>query len=88
MTGAPAFAASFALPQSQGKEIRESAGEGTGLAETFKGRGAAFGDLFNDGKFDVVINAIDHHAVLLRNVSDDGHRWVEMRLVGGIQKPA
>ncbi len=61
--------------------------EGTGLAETFPGRGAAFGDLFNDGKIDVVINAIDHHPVLLRNVSDDGHHWVEMRLVGGFKSP-
>ena len=31
------------------------AAEGTGLAEVSVGRGAAFGDLFNDGKIDVVI---------------------------------
>jgi len=31
-------------------------------------RGAAFGDLFNDGKIDVVINPIDGLPVLLRNV--------------------
>jgi enediyne biosynthesis protein E4 len=61
--------------------------EGTGLAETFSGRGAAFGDLFNDGKIDVVINAIDQHPVLLRNVSHDGHHWVEMKLVGGPRSP-
>jgi len=33
---------------------------GTGLAEVIPGRGAAFGDLFNDGKIDVVINCMDH----------------------------
>ena len=43
--------------------------EGTGLADVIPGRGAAFGDLFNDGKIDVVINCIDHTPVLLRNVN-------------------
>ena len=61
--------------------------EGTGLAEVFAGRGAAFGDLFNDGKIDVVVNVIDHHPVLLRNVSNDGHHWVEMKLIGGPRSP-
>ncbi|HEY6447063.1 MAG TPA: CRTAC1 family protein [Acidobacteriaceae bacterium] len=61
--------------------------EGTGLAEVFAGRGAAFGDLFNDGKIDVVINVIDHHPVLLRNVTNDGHQWVELKLIGGPRGP-
>jgi enediyne biosynthesis protein E4 len=30
--------------------------EGTGLADVIPARGAAFGDLFNNGKTDVVIN--------------------------------
>ena len=46
-------------------------------------RGAAFGDLFNDGKIDVVINPMDGPPVLLRNVNPDHHHWVEMKLVGG-----
>jgi hypothetical protein len=29
----------------------------------------AVGDLFNDGKLDAVINVMDGHPVLLRNVS-------------------
>ncbi|WP_263355061.1 CRTAC1 family protein [Acidicapsa acidisoli] len=61
--------------------------EGTGLAETMPGRGAAFGDLFNNGKIDVVINVIDHHPVLLGNVSDDSHHWIEMKLIGGPRSP-
>jgi hypothetical protein len=57
--------------------------KGTGLADVIPARGAAFGDLFNDGKIDVVINPIDGPPVLLRNVNPDHHHWVEMKLVGG-----
>jgi hypothetical protein len=56
--------------------------EGTGLADVIPARGAAFGDLFNDGKIDVVISPIDGPAVLLRNVNPDHHHWVELKLVG------
>jgi hypothetical protein len=55
---------------------------GRGLADVIPARGAAFGDLFNDGKIDVVINPIDGPAVLLRNVNPDHHHWVELKLVG------
>ncbi|MGD0787009.1 MAG: CRTAC1 family protein [Terracidiphilus sp.] len=61
--------------------------EGTGLAVVSVGRGAAFGDIFNDGKISVVINNMDGVPVLLRNVNQDHHHWVEMRLVGGPKSP-
>jgi hypothetical protein len=61
--------------------------EGTGLAVVSVGRGAAFGDIFNDGKIDVVINNMDGVPVLLRNVNPDHHHWVEMKLVGGPKSP-
>ncbi len=61
--------------------------KGTGLADVIAGRGGAFGDLFNDGKIDVVINVMDGSPVLLRNVSDDHHHWVELKLVGGPKVP-
>lgn len=61
--------------------------EGTGLAEVSVGRGAAFGDLFNDGKIDVVINNLDGVSMLLRNVSPDHHHWVELKLIGGPKSP-
>jgi hypothetical protein len=54
----------------------------TGLAVVIPGRGAAFGDLFNDGKIDVVINSVDGPPTLLRNVNADHHHWVELKLVG------
>ena len=61
--------------------------EGTGLAEVSVGRGAAFGDIFNDGKIDVVINNVDGVPVLLRNVNPDHHHWVELKLIGGPKSP-
>jgi hypothetical protein len=61
--------------------------EGTGLADVISGRGMAVGDLFNDGKLDVVINVMDGHPVLLRNVSPDHNHWLELKLVGGPKSP-
>jgi hypothetical protein len=60
---------------------------GSGLAVLTPGRGAAFGDLFNDGKMDVVISPIDGPAVLLRNVNGERNHWVELKLVGGPKSP-
>jgi enediyne biosynthesis protein E4 len=57
--------------------------KGSGLATVTSGRGAAFGDLFNNGKIDVVINPIDGPPVLLKNVNPDHHHWVELKLIGG-----
>jgi hypothetical protein len=61
--------------------------EGTGLAVVSVGRGAAFGDIFNDGKMSVVINNMDGVPVLLRNVNADHHHWVELELIGGAKGP-
>jgi hypothetical protein len=61
--------------------------EQTGLAVVTVGRGAAFGNLFNDGKVDVVINSMDGVPILLRNVNADHHHWVEIQLIGGPKSP-
>ena len=61
--------------------------EGSGLADIIAGRGMAVGDLFNDGKLDAVINVIDGHPVLLRNVNADKNHWLELKLVGGPKSP-
>ena len=61
--------------------------KGTGLADLLTARGAAFGDLFNDGKIDVVINQLNNTPVLLRNVSADHNHWVGLKLVGGAKSP-
>ena len=61
--------------------------KGSGLAALTSGRGAAFGDLFNNGRIDVVISPIDGPPVLLKNVNPDRHHWVELKLVGGAKGP-
>jgi hypothetical protein len=72
----------------QGKSFENvPAVEGTGLADVIAGRGMAVGDLFNDGKIDVVINVMDGHPVLLRNVNADHNHWIELKLVGGPKSP-
>jgi hypothetical protein len=70
-----------------GKFTYVPAVKGTGLAVLTTGRGAAFGDLFNNGKIDVVINPVDGTPVLLKNVNPDHHHWVELKLVGGPKSP-
>jgi len=60
---------------------------GSGLAMPLTARGAAFGDLFNDGHIDVVLNNIDSPPTLLRNVVENGNHWVAFRLVGGAKSP-
>jgi hypothetical protein len=61
--------------------------EGTGLAEVMPSRGMAVGDLFNDGKIDVVVNNIDSAPALLRNVTKESNHWIEFKLVGGPKSP-
>ena len=50
-------------------------------------RGAAFGDLFNDGHIDVVLNVMDGPPVLLRNVVKNANHWLTLKLVGGPKSP-
>ena len=60
----------------------------TGLAELLVARGAAFGDLFNDGRIDVVINQLDRTPALLRNVAPmNGVHWLALKLIGGPKSP-
>lgn len=70
-----------------GKFEEVSPVKGAGLSLAIPGRGAAFGDLFNDGKIDVIINPEDGPPTLLRNVNPDQHHWVEIKLVGSAKGP-
>jgi len=51
------------------------------------GRRAAFGDLFNDGHIDVVINNTDSTPTLLRNRVNNNNHWITLKLVGGSKSP-
>ncbi len=59
----------------------------TGLARVISARGAAFGDLWNDGKISVVMNNIDSPPTLLKNVNPDHHHWIACKLVGAAASP-
>jgi hypothetical protein len=56
---------------------------GPGLTTPKSSRGAAVGDLFNNGVLDIVINNLDDHPTLLRNrgANRAGH-WITLKLVG------
>jgi hypothetical protein len=60
---------------------------GSGLADVIPARGAAFGDLFNDGHIDVVINNLDSTPTLLRNVVKNENHWIALKLIGGPKSP-
>jgi hypothetical protein len=60
---------------------------GSGLALVVPARGAAFGDLFNDGHIDVVLNVMDSNPVLLRNTLKNPNHWLTLKLTGGPKSP-
>jgi len=45
-------------------------------------RGAAFGDIDNDGDIDVVINNLDGSAVILRNDGGNKNNWISIKAIG------
>jgi hypothetical protein len=71
-----------------GKKFQEvPAATGSGLASIVCARGAAFGDLFNDGHIDVVLNNLDSTPTLLRNVSKSPNHWLGLKLIAQAAAP-
>jgi len=62
------------------EDVSERAGEVFKLSEV--GRGAAFGDIDNDGDVDVLIGNNNGPTRLLMNQAAEGHHWIGVRLVG------
>jgi hypothetical protein len=67
----------------EGRRFRLSTREaGAYFDEKHVGRGAAFGDIDNDGDVDVVVNEKDRHAAILRNDTPTANHWVRLDLQG------
>jgi enediyne biosynthesis protein E4 len=59
-----------------------SAVSGDGMQIELSSRGAAFDDLDNDGRIDVVILNSRRETSVLRNQSQTDHHWIQIRLRG------
>jgi hypothetical protein len=68
------------LNQHDGTFCDASKQAGPALIEKRASRGAAFGDLFNDGQIDVVVEDIDGGPMVLRNHGIAGNHWVSLEL--------
>lgn len=55
---------------------------GAAFQTRWASRGAAFGDLDNDGFIDIAINCNDGHAVVLHNEGGNGNHWLLLHLIG------
>ena len=68
------------LGEGRFEEVTARGGEVFGLSEV--SRGAAFGDVDNDGDTDVVLGNNNGPARLLLNQTDDRNHWLGLRLLG------
>lgn len=69
-----------------GKFERVGAPAGSALANAWRSRGLAIGDLDGDGRPDLVINNLDSSPAVLKNVATPVGHWLDLRLVGDVAK--
>ena len=68
------------LRNERGTFVRVAAGEA--LEKEWAGRGAAFGDLDDDGDIDVVVSNVGQRALVLRNDGGNRRSWLGIRTEG------
>jgi hypothetical protein len=59
-----------------------SAGAGPAILEPRAHRGAAFGDLRNNGQIDIVVSTLNDVPQILMNSTHNGNHWIELNLIG------
>jgi len=69
------------MKNNAGKFRNVSQESGPAFRVPLSARGAAFGDLDNDGCIDIAINCNDGPAVILRNQGGTGNHWLLLNLV-------
>jgi hypothetical protein len=68
----------------EGRRFRDATTSiGGGLLVERASRGAAFGDIDNDGDIDVLVVNMNDRPTLLRNDTLKGNHWLTLRLIGG-----
>ncbi|HZO88202.1 MAG TPA: CRTAC1 family protein [Chthonomonadaceae bacterium] len=75
------WAQSNQLFRNRGDKTFEEVSQVTGIADGKRvSRGAAFGDLFNRGCTDIVVNVLRSHPLVLRNECAPNANWLELDL--------
>ncbi len=71
------------LLHNDGKHLVDvSAASGEVFQQAWVGRGLAAGDIWNDGRVDVVVTTNDGPAYLVRNETPSSNHWLGIKLVG------
>ena len=88
---------SSGLGYKQGKLLFVNNGDGTFCDATKQGgavlsdlrvsRGAAFGDLDNDGQIDIVVEDLDSQPMILKNEGDKSNHWITLELAAKTGNP-